>query len=267
MEEISLKKIIQQIKSNPKIASLPRKDLDVWESELKKHIASLTDEEDLAFNNIYLLVFLMRTKKISEKNANFYYEKIINYISKKENKYKNKIHTAKNKIDRQGIYYQMIYFYKITELNMAYLENQFAENKMKNLAERAYGDKISLFKREQLSSGRLGQYLSYSALLLRHFLRKNVILYGILSYAGIMFLWVGGWGTIEWLIFQLGVPDIYTYLISSTCGILILLFLGIFYDQTFGGTKESLEEMEKIESSEIKELKEVEKLIRDDYNN
>jgi len=257
----NLLNIVEQIKTNPYIEKRSRRELDKWESELRKHIALLNDEEDLALNNVYLLIFLLHTKRVTEKNAVEYYEKIVNYLYKKEAKYKDKIKHAKDKKERDQIYYQLIYFYKIAELNVAYLENQFKSVKMHYLADRAYIDKITLFKKEQLSTGRIGKYLSYSTLFLRHFLRKNIVLYGILSYVGIMLLWVGGWGIIEWLIFLLNVKDIYAYLISSILGICILLILGIFYDQTFGGNKDSLNEMEKIEISGIEELERVERLV------
>ena len=119
-----------------------------------------------------------------------------------------------------------------------------------SVSNEAKREKLHLLQKQELLKGHLGKVISLGRLAFIMALRRHLFLYSFLSGLGIVLLWQGIWGSVDWVIGAFGVSEsLFPYLITTTMGVVILYSLGVFMSLTSG-----VETNDTPELSQIKEF-------------
>ncbi|MCX6807217.1 MAG: hypothetical protein NTZ80_00180 [Patescibacteria group bacterium] len=257
--------ITRQIDQNIDLTTLPETVKLEWENVLKKQVELLRDkdnQEELAVASIYLLIFSVKTKLITEEeHIGQEYELIKKAFLETEREYHKQAKENSTGQSKKAIFNQMLYFYKIAEFYITYLEKTLKLFSFDAVANEVSLDKIHFLQKQELLEGNVRKFFAYSRLSFTIFLKKYMFLYALLSGVGIVLFWHGIWGLSDKVIEKFGAGDyVLPYLITTIIGIALLYILGVFLNQTVGD-QDKLKDLEDIEIKEISELKTIEKVM------
>lgn len=265
-EQSSYFMIIRKIDENTDLYHLTKQELDQWEKELRGRIDHLShgeSEEDLAVAVFYLLIFLLKSKRIHDsQKIDGLYETMKRHFLEEERGYHRRMRQTKNQSEKKLSVSQFLYFYKLVEFYLTYLEKTLHLMDKEEVFQKVYRDKMHFLQKHQLLEGNIKKYLSYSRIIFHHFMRKYLFLYALLSGAGVVLLWHGLWGLFDVMVEAMGFEGgLMTYLFTTSLGVLVLYILGLFMNQTIGD-KETLVQIEEEELKDEDELQEIEKVVK-----
>ncbi len=258
--------IIHQIEQNPDLSTLSHKEQNLWEKTIINYIEdqqSNNKYEESSIANIYLLLFFIKTKHIkSDIQIEHQYELIKQSLLEEEKRYNLRIKLTKTEDSKKIVVNQLLYFYKLIEFYISYLEQTLSFFSFGKIAQKVSMDKMYFLQKHQLLQGNIRKFIAYSRLSFSLFLRKYTFLYALLSGIGIVLFWHGIWGISDWIIEKFDTSEkLLSYGITTILGVLILYILGMFLDQTTGD-KNNTQDMENMAMEELDELKNIDKALK-----
>ena len=246
------RQVVQALEKNLEIANVPESELDQWQKILDTARQNTTDQEDLAVKTVYYLLFLLKTKRSSLKTIKDYYHKIRNYLHNEELRYQQKLAVVGTKEERNLLNNQLLSFYRLAEYYTSYIEESFYVLGLKELKNEAYLDKLKWLQRHKLAEKKIFHYFSYARLYFSHKLKRHPFTYAAIGFLGIILLWQGSWGAIEWGVSTFKLEHyLWPYLLNALIGALILCTIGRFLSETVGieeDLSQAANEIRKLES-------------------
>lgn len=213
-----------------------RKDLIKMRDELEKYKLSFEKKEiweSVALADLHIFVIDLRTKKISISEAEQRYDQIRADFFKEEKR--NRDNLPKTEKEKRLWNSQMLYFYKMAEIYMAYLAQELKEHNLGELVTRVRGDELNFLRQQKLLEGDISRFLGYTHVLFMIFMRKYAFLYGFLVLAAVVLIWQGLWGLYDKILEYFGVYELwYPFVVNVLVGVFVLYVLGVFMEQSVG---------------------------------
>lgn len=267
LKERTFFSVMKEIDGHVDLVTIPEKEKKEWERTIKKQILYLEDsngdKEDMAVAYLYLLLYRIKSnRENSSENIEHTYHRIKKLFLEEEKEFHGKIKVAEKHRDKKILVNQLLYFYKIVEFYLTYLEKTLLFHSFSDIAQKVYHDKIHFLQKHQLLEKNIKKFFAYLHLSFKLTLKKFIFVYAFLGGIAIVLFWHGVWGITDWIIAQFEYGDhLFPYVITTIIGSGILFILGIFLDQTVG-ERTNASTFEEIQTRDLDELKMLEKVVR-----
>jgi hypothetical protein len=237
--------IVRALSENENLSQLPHTDKHAWEHLLREKIKreeAAKDFESATLTSFYLIIFLVRTneryetKKISEA-CNHLRDLAFETLDT----LKANLKTNRDKNIDGVIRSQISAFYRLAEYYFAYLDQLFTRFTYDSLAQRAKEYKYILVMQDHSGGRNIFRYLEALRLVIAIRIRRYSFWHGVLGAIGIVLMWQGVWGIIDWIVHYFGAEDyLSSYLTTTVLGIIILYVIDIFVQVTTAVSHEDL---------------------------
>lgn len=250
---LTYSEICRELEEKQTLTSLTEEEKIEWGKVLQQQETEMLDHaEELAMVRYHQILFSLKTRKtVNQKEIQEQFFQLTASFLQAEKELQEQQKLKQDEDSAKRILNQFTFFYKLAQFYYASLEKEFTQKDLMELADSARIEKLRLLQKQELTEGNISKYLQVGRLAIIASLRKHIFLYSFLSAIGIVLLWQGVWGIIDWTIGLVGASDyLFPYLITTGMGVTLLYFLGLFVSLTAG-----VESSDGSESDQLKEVK------------